>query len=126
MLRGHIDGYGGRLIDDGPDHTLATFDGPARAIHCATGVREAIGELGLSMRAGLHTGEAEVAGDRIGGPAVDIAAAVIDLARSGDVLVSGAVPPLLVGSDIHLQDRGSHALGDVPGQWQVLAVERDT
>jgi DNA-binding SARP family transcriptional activator/pimeloyl-ACP methyl ester carboxylesterase len=126
VLRGHIDSYGGRLIDDGPDRTLATFDGPARAIRCATGVREAVAEIGLSMRAGLHTGEVEVAGDRIGGPAVDIGAAVIDLARPDDVLVSAAVPPLLVGSGIHFQDRGTHALGDIPGQWQVLAVERHT
>jgi DNA-binding SARP family transcriptional activator/pimeloyl-ACP methyl ester carboxylesterase len=126
VLRGHIDSYGGRLIDDGPDRTLATFDGPARAIHCATGVREAIGELGFAMRAGLHTGEADVAGGGIGGPAVEIAAAVMDLARSDEVLVSGAVPPLLVGSGINFQARGTHALGDIPGHWQVFAVMRDT
>ncbi len=112
----------GRHVKSTGDGTLATFDSPARAIRCACAVRDALAPLGLQVRSGLHTGEVDVRGADIGGIAVHIAARVMALAGSGDVLVSGAVPPLLIGSGIDFEARGEHELKDVPGAWQIHAV----
>ena len=102
---------------------MATFDGPARAIRCATAVRDGGRRLGLEIRAGLHTGECEFRGDDLVGLAVHIAARVGSLAGPGDVLVSSAVPPLVVGSGIEFTDRGQHELKGVPGTWNVFATK---
>jgi class 3 adenylate cyclase len=104
------------------DGVLATFDGPGRAIHCAAAIGRAAEGLGINIRAGLHTGEIEVMDNDIGGIAVHIAARIVALATSSDVLVSASVPPLVVGSGIEFDDRGEHELKGVPGLWRVYAV----
>jgi class 3 adenylate cyclase len=115
----------GAVIKFTGDGTLATFDGPARAINCACAIRDAVQDLGISIRAGLHTGEVEVVDNDVHGIAVHIAARIMALAGSNEVFVSGAVPPLVLGSRITFDDRGSHQLKGVPDPWPVLAV-RDT
>ena len=104
------------------DGVLATFDGPARAIDCACAIRDAVEDLGLSIRAGLHTGEIEMGDGDIHGIAVHIAARIMALAAPGEVLVSGVIPPLVLGSRIAFDDRGSHELKGVPDTWPVFAV----
>ena len=104
------------------DGFLATFDGPARGIRCATAIREAVGELGVKIRAGLHTGELEVIGSDVGGMAVNIGARVGARAGAGEVLVSSTVKDLVVGSGIEFADRGEHELKGVPGAWRLYSV----
>jgi class 3 adenylate cyclase len=101
---------------------LATFDGPARAIRCARAIVARAGELGLQLRAGLHAGECEMRDDDVAGLTVHIAARISALAAAGEVLVSGTVRDLLLGSDMCFDDRGRHELTGVPGLWPVLAV----
>ena len=91
-------------------------------IRCAASVTEAVRELGLELRAGLHTGELEVMSDDLGGLAVHIAARVMSRAEAGEVLVSGTVKDLVVGSGIDFEDRGTHELRGVPGEWRLYAV----
>jgi class 3 adenylate cyclase len=105
------------------DGVLATFDGPARAVQCAKAIRDAIHQLGLDIRAGLHTGEIEVRGEDIAGMAVHIAARVTALAEPGEVLVSRTVTDLVAGSELRFEDRGTHVLKGVPGTWRAFAVE---
>jgi class 3 adenylate cyclase len=114
----------GRIVKSTGDGFLATFDGPARAIRCAQALSAAMAPLGLEMRAGLHTGEIEIVagGSDVAGIAVHIAARVSALAAAGEILVSGAVPPLVTGSGLEFADRGEHELKGVPGRWPVLAV----
>jgi class 3 adenylate cyclase/pimeloyl-ACP methyl ester carboxylesterase len=123
LVRSHIQGFGGQLIETAGDGALATFDGPARAIYCACGIRDAAASLGLSIRAGLHTGEIELMKEGIGGVAVHIGARVAALADADEVLVSAAVPPLVAGSGIRFEPRGAHELKGIPGEWSILAVE---
>jgi len=104
------------------DGFLATFDGPARGIRAAVDVRDALRELGIEIRAGLHTGEIELIGDDVGGIAVNIGARVGSAAGPGEVLVSRTVTDLVAGSGIEFADRGAHALKGVPGEWQLYAV----
>jgi class 3 adenylate cyclase len=105
------------------DGFLATFDGPARAIRCAVAIHEATREqFGLEVRSGLHTGEVEVIGRDVGGIGVHIAARVIASAGPGEVLVSGTVKDLVVGSGIGFVDRGEQELRGVPGQWRLWVV----
>jgi class 3 adenylate cyclase len=104
------------------DGFLATFDGPARAIRCAVAIRAAAAEFGLEVRCGLHTGEVEVMGADVGGIAVHIGARVGALAGPGEVLVSGTVRDLVVGSGISFEDRGERELKGVPGPWRLWAV----
>lgn len=94
---------------------MASFDGPARAIHCAKAITEATEKLGVRLRLGMHTGECEVRGDDLGGLAVHIAAHVRALAVAGEILVSGMVRDLVTGSGIEFEDRGEHELKGVPG-----------
>jgi class 3 adenylate cyclase len=122
IARAQLDRFGGSEIKTVGDGFLATFDGPARAVHCAVAVRDALRELGLEIRAGLHTGEIEVQSGDIAGLAVHIGARISALAQSGEVLVSSTVKDLVVGSEIAFEDRGSHELKGVPGEWRVLAV----
>jgi class 3 adenylate cyclase len=112
----------GKVVKFTGDGALATFDGPARAINCACAIRDAVGDLGLHIRAGLHTGEVEVEDGDVHGIAVHIAARIMGIARPDEVLVSGAVPPLVLGSGLAFDDRGSHLLRGVPDRWPVLAV----
>jgi class 3 adenylate cyclase len=122
LVRRQLERFEGREVKTMGDGFLATFDGPARGIKCAREVVAGARELGLEVRAGLHTGECEVKGDDLGGIAVHIGARVGALAGAGQVLVSGTVKDLVVGSGIEFDDRGSHSLKGVPGEWRLYAV----
>ena len=98
------------------------FDGPQRAIRCAMAIRDAVQALGIQVRAGLHTGECEVRGDDIGGIGVHIGTRVSALAGANDVLVSGTLRDLVIGSGLEFDDRGAHELKGVPGEWHLFAV----
>ena len=114
--------YAGRLVKSTGDGVLALFDGPGRAIRCAYAIRDALQPLGIEIRAGLHTGEIERNGDDVVGIGVHVAARVLDQAGPGEVLVSGAVPPLVVGSGIEFNDLGERELNGVPGPWRLFSV----
>ncbi|MBV8159930.1 MAG: adenylate/guanylate cyclase domain-containing protein [Acidimicrobiia bacterium] len=122
-VRQQLRRFRGREIKQTGDGFFASFDGPARAIRCAEAIAQATVELGVEVRAGLHTGECEVRGDDLGGLAVHIAARVGALAGPTEVLVSGTVKDLVVGSGIEFADRGEHELKGVPGTWRLFAVE---
>jgi class 3 adenylate cyclase len=122
LVREELGRFEGKEVKTVGDGFLATFDGPARAIRCTEAVRDAVGGLGIQLRAGIHTGECEVMDNDIGGMAVHIAARVSGMAGAGEILVSRTVRDLVVGSGIEFQDRGSHELKGVPGEWGVLAV----
>jgi class 3 adenylate cyclase/pimeloyl-ACP methyl ester carboxylesterase len=113
--------FRGRVIKSTGDGTLATFDGPARAIRCAASMGEAVRSLGIDIRAGLHAGEVELRGDDIGGIAVHTAARVMGEAGPGEILVSSTVKDLVVGSGIEFVDRGEHRLRGLEGQWRLFA-----
>ncbi len=113
----------GREVKTAGDGFLATFDGPARAIHCAQAIADRLRALDLAVRAGLHTGEIELMGDDVGGIAVHIAARVATLAHPSEVLVSSTVKDLVAGSGIQFVDRGRHKLKGVPDDWRLFAVE---
>jgi class 3 adenylate cyclase len=122
LSRAQLARFRGRAVKSLGDGWLATFDGPARAIRCALELREAVRELGVELRAGLHTGECEAIGDDVGGLAVHIGARVGALAAPREVLVSNTVKDLVVGSGIDFADRGEHALKGVPGTWRLWAA----
>jgi class 3 adenylate cyclase len=118
-----LERYRGRTVKTMGDGFLATFDGPARAIRCATAIRDsARAQFDLEVRSGLHTGEIEVMGEDVGGLAVHIGARVGAIAGAGEVLVSGTVKDLVVGSGIAFEDRGERELKGVPGEWRLWAV----
>ena len=122
-IRRELDRWRGREVDTAGDGFLATFDGPARAIRCAVAAVTSVHGLGMEIRAGVHTGEVEVANGELRGIAVHIGSRVSGLAGAGEVLVSRTVADLVAGSGIVLADRGEHELKGVPGNWQVYAVE---
>jgi class 3 adenylate cyclase len=122
LFRQALERHRGREVKRTGDGFLATFDGPARAIRCAASVAEAMGSLGLQIRAGLHTGELEVMDGDLGGLAVHIASRVMGHAGPNEVLVSGTVKDLVVGSGIDFEDRGERELRGVPGEWRLYAV----
>jgi class 3 adenylate cyclase/pimeloyl-ACP methyl ester carboxylesterase len=113
----------GRKVKTTGDGVLASFDGPARAIRCALAIRDGVRDIGLEVRAGLHTGECAVRGADLGGISVHTAARVNALAGPGEVLVSRTVVDLVAGSGIEFDDRGDHSLKGVPGIWKIFAVE---
>lgn len=122
VVREQLAQYRGREIDTAGDGFLAAFDGPARAIRCACAIVRAVRRLGVEIRAGLHTGECEVMGDKLSGIAVHIGARVASVAGSGEVLVSRTVKDLVAGSGIGFEDRPAQALKGLPGTWQLHAV----
>ncbi len=122
LVRRELSRFRGREIATAGDGFFATFDGPARAIRCACAVNDAVRQLGIEIRAGLHTGEIEVMGDNVGGIAVHIGARVASEAGAGEVLVSNTVKDLVAGSGIRFEDRGSHTLKGVPGEWRLFAA----
>ncbi|MFL5780016.1 MAG: alpha/beta fold hydrolase [Thermoleophilaceae bacterium] len=122
VTRARVADAGGVTVKSTGDGYLATFNGPAAAIRCAESIREALASDGLQIRAGLHTGEIERIGEDIGGVAVHIAARVCANAGSSEILVSRTIGDLVVGSGLAFEDRGSHVLKGVPGEWQLLAV----
>ncbi|MFE5673314.1 adenylate/guanylate cyclase domain-containing protein [Agromyces sp. NPDC056523] len=122
LVRAQLERYRGREIATTGDGFLAIFDGPARAVRCATDIAAAVPSLGIDIRAGLHSGEVELRDGQVAGIAVHIAARVLALAGPGRVLVSGTVKDLVVGSGIQFVDRGSHALKGVPDEWRLFEV----
>ena len=113
--------FQGRVVKHTGDGFLATFDGPTRAVRCATALAERMPQLGIDVRSGLHTGECELRGDDIGGIAVHIGARVAGLAGAGEILVSNTVKDLVNGSGITFRDRGAHTLKGLPGEWQLFS-----
>ena len=121
-VRRELARFEGREIDTAGDGFFATFDGPARAIRCARAIVDAVRPLGLDVRAGLHTGEVELADGKVAGIAVNIGARVAGEADAGDVLVSGTVKDLVAGSGLEFADRGIATLKGVPGEFRLFAV----
>jgi class 3 adenylate cyclase len=121
-VRRQLERFRGREIDTAGDGFFATFDGPARAIRCALAIGDAAPQLGLELRAGLHTGECELLDDKITGIAVHTGARIATLAEPGQVLVSSTVRDLVSGSGISFDDRGQHELKGI-GRRQLYAVD---
>jgi pimeloyl-ACP methyl ester carboxylesterase len=121
-VRRLLERYRGNEVETAGDSFLATFDGPARAIRCAREIADAVRELGLDVRAGVHTGECELVDGKVGGIAVHVGARVAAQARAGEVLVSGTVRDLVAGSGIVFEDRGAASLKGVPGEWHLYAA----
>ena len=124
-VRAQLRRFRGREVDTAGDGFFASgFDGPARAIRCACAVVDSVKELGLDVRAGLHTGECEVIDGKVGGIAVNIGARVAAYAQPGEVLVSSTVKDLVAGSGLEFVDRGAHELKGIPGEWRLYAVAK--
>jgi pimeloyl-ACP methyl ester carboxylesterase len=123
-VRREVGRFRGREIDSAGDGVLAAFDGPARAVRAACAVGEAVRPLGVTVRAGVHTGECEVLGNKLAGIAVHIGARVASVAGPDEVLVSSTVRDLVAGSGLAFADRGLHTLKGVPGDWHLFAVDR--
>ncbi|MDT5016962.1 MAG: hypothetical protein QOD39_3122 [Mycobacterium sp.] len=123
VVETHVTGWRGEVVKFTGDGVLATFDGPARAVECACAIRDAMRDIGFQIRIGVHTGEIEKTDSDIHGIAVHVAARIMADAGPDEVLVSGVIPPLVLGSQIEFSDRGEHELKGVPGSWRVLAVD---
>jgi class 3 adenylate cyclase len=121
-VRRNLVRFRGREIDTAGDGFFATFDGPTRAVRCACAIRDAVREIGLEIRAGLHTGEIERQGTKATGIAVHVGARVAALAQPGEALVTSTVKQLVGGSEIHFAGRGAHALKGIADQWELFAV----
>jgi pimeloyl-ACP methyl ester carboxylesterase len=121
-VRRELERFRGREVDTAGDGFLATFDGPARAVRCALSIGGAMRELGVDVRAGIHTGECELDGDKVRGIAVHTGARVAALAGPGEVLISQTVKDLTAGSGLEFADRGVHELKGVPGEWRLYAA----
>jgi len=122
LVRRELQRHRGREVDTAGDGFFATFDGPGRGIRCATAIRDGVKDLGIEIRAGLHTGECEEIAGKVGGIAVITAARVRERADPSEVLVTSTVRDLVHGSGIAFADRGEHALKGVPGEWRLYAV----
>ncbi len=122
VVRRALARYGGREIEAGERGVTAVFDGTARAVRCALDVRDELLDLGLRIRAGLHTGECEIHGGRPRGVALQVASNVMGVAQPGEVLVSGTVKDLVVGSGLEFADRSSREFPGVPGSWSLFAA----
>ncbi len=122
MVRRQLERFRGREVATTGDGFLAVFDGPARAIHCASSIRDGARAIGVQVRVGLHTGEVEIRGDDIGGIAVHIARRVESTAEPDEVLVSRTLVDLVAGSDITFTDRGEHDLKGIPTPWHLYTA----
>jgi class 3 adenylate cyclase len=122
IVRGELARFRGEELDTSGDGFFAAFDGPGRAIECACSIRGSVGSLGLEIRAGLHTGECERLDGKLGGIAVPTGARIAALAGAGEILVSSTVKDLVAGSGIEFEDRGTHELKGVPGEWRLFGV----
>ena len=122
MVAKQVEWHGGRIVKQLGDGYLAMFDRPAQAVRCAGKVCKESRAMSVEFRMGLHTGEVELRGEDLGGIAVHIAARVMEAAAPGEILVSGALPPLIAGSGISFEDRGPHDLRGVEGAWNLHAV----
>jgi pimeloyl-ACP methyl ester carboxylesterase len=123
LIRRQLSRFQGTELDTAGDGFFASFDGPARAIRCAVAITGAVGELGLAVRAGLHTGECELVDGKVGGIAVHIGARVAQQAGPGEVVVSSTVKDIVAGSGIDFRERGLAHLKGVPGEWRLFSVE---
>jgi class 3 adenylate cyclase len=123
VVRSELDRFKGREVKSTGDGFLATFDGPARAVHCGQAIVKAVQPLGIDVRVGLHSGEIEVMGSDVGGIAVHIASRVGSLAGTAEVLVSETVKGIVAGSGITFEDRGTQELKGVPDTWRLFAVQ---
>jgi pimeloyl-ACP methyl ester carboxylesterase len=122
LIRRQLARFQGHELDTAGDGFFASFDGPARAIRCAVAITEAVEEVGLAVRAGLHTGECELVDGKVGGIAVHIGARVAQQAGPGEVVVSSTVKDIVAGSGIDFRERGVAELKGVPGEWRLFSV----
>ncbi len=122
LVRDELRRYRDVEQDTAGDGFFATFDGPARAVRCAQRICEVVRDVGLDVRAGVHTGECERTGEKLGGIAVHIGARVVAQAQPGEVLVSSTVKDLVAGSGLRFTERGVHKLKGVPGEWKLYAA----
>jgi class 3 adenylate cyclase len=123
IVRHEIQHYRGCEVDTAGDGFLATFDGPARAIRCAKGIRDAVRSLGIETRIGIHTGECERVDNKVAGIAVHTGARVMAAAQPGEIVVSSTVKDLVAGSGLNFREHGPHTLKGIPGEWRLFAVE---
>jgi class 3 adenylate cyclase len=124
LVRSELANFRGREIDTAGDGFFAIFDSPAQAVECASSIRDSVAQLGIEIKAGLHLGECEATGGAVRGIAVHIGARVAAKAGPDEVLVSSTVKDAVAGSEIRFEDRGSHVLKGIPGEWRLFAVER--
>jgi len=122
LVREQLARHRGHEIDTAGDGVLAAFDGPGRAVRCGRAIVDSVRKLGIHVRAGVHTGECEVIGEKLGGIAVHIGARIGAIAAPDEVLVSRTVSDLVAGSGLRFEERGTHSLKGVPGSWQLLAA----
>jgi class 3 adenylate cyclase len=122
IVRGLLSRYRGREIDTAGDGFFASFDGPARAVRCATAIAQAVRPLGIDVRAGLHTGECELIDGKPGGASVVVGARIGGLAGPGEVLASQTVKDLVTGSGLSFEDAGEHELKGMPEPWHLYRV----
>jgi class 3 adenylate cyclase len=122
IVRAEVERWRGREVNMTGDGFVVCFDDPARAVRCALAIAAAVRPLGLEIRAGVHTGDCYLEGDEISGIALHIGARIAALAAPGEVLVSSTVKDLVVGSDLDFDDRGTHDLRGVPGEWRLYEV----
>jgi class 3 adenylate cyclase len=125
LIREELQRFRGREVDTAGDGFLAAFDGPARAIRAAVAIVGKVRQLGIRIRAGVHTGECDVMDHKLSGVAVHTGARVAALARPGEVLVSSTVKDLVAGAGLRFTDRGMHELKGIPGRWQLYSVDTD-
>jgi class 3 adenylate cyclase len=125
IVRRQLERFRGQEVDTAGDGIFATFDGPARAIRAGAAIADAVSVLGIAVRVGIHSGECEIIGGKVGGITVHTGARIAAQAGPGEVLVSGTVRDLVAGSGIPFEDRGGHALKGVPGEWTLFAVTAD-
>jgi class 3 adenylate cyclase len=123
VVRHQLEVSKGREVKTTGDGFLATFEGPTQAVDCARRIREALHGLGVEVRVGIHTGQCEVSAGDVSGIAVHVASRVLSAAAPGEILVSGTVRDLLLGSDVKFDDRGRHHLKGIEGDWQLFALE---
>ena len=126
LVRRQLVRFRGQEVDTAGDGFFASFDGPARAIRCGCAIAETMPELGLEVRVGLHTGECELVDGKVAGIAVHTGARVAANAQPGEVLVSSTVRDLVAGSGLTFEDRGSHELKGIPGEWRLYAVAKSS
>ena len=122
LVRAEVARYRGREIDVAGDGLFASFDGPARAVRCASSIVGAVRRLGIEVRAGVHTGEVERSDEGLRGIAVHVAARIVSAARPGEVLVSSTVKDIVAGSGIRFDERGDHELPGIPERWRLFAA----
>jgi class 3 adenylate cyclase len=122
LIRRHLDQFDGREVKTTGDGFLAVFDDPAQAVECALRLRATVRGMGWELKVGLHTGRCELSDGDVAGIAVHVAARVLQAAEPGDVLVSGTIRDVLLGSDFKFEDRGRHRLKGIDGEWSLFAV----